>query len=260
MTVFSLKNLSAAYDRLEVLASLNLDIARNDFVGVIGPNGAGKSTLLKVITGILSPARGTLLFNTKELSSYTLKDLAKKMAVVQQSLEHLMPYQVYDFVATGRFPFKNFWEKENQEDRELIASALEITDMTHLKKRVITELSGGELQLACIARALVQNRNLLILDEPIANLDLHHTTQIMDLLYRLHAEGATIITILHNINIAADYCSRMIALKKGRLICDGLPDQVVTSDSIKELYGVDVSVLTNPVTGRPYLVTHPEYL
>lgn len=260
MKLFQVKSLSAAYEKNIVLKNVSLKINQGEFIGIIGPNGAGKSTFLKLISGYLKPKKGEIKFLNKSIIDYSKKDLAKEMSIVHQSLKNIIAFTVREFVTTGIFPYKNFWEYENEKDKQLVDSALEITDSLHLQNRILTELSGGELQLVSIARALVQNKNILLLDEPISNLDLKHTVQIMDLLYKLNQSGATIITILHDINIAADYCSRIVALKNGKLFNDGPIDQVVTAENITKLYNINCSVKKNSITKKPNIILHPEFV
>ncbi len=259
MRIFNIDSVYAGYGSTPVIKGISSEIKKGDFTAIIGPNGAGKSTLIKVLTAILKPESGLIEFLGRPLMDYKRIEIAREMAVVSQFLENILPFNVKNFITTGRFPFKNFWETDSKEDRRITEEAMETTRTSHLKDRLLTELSGGELQLVCIARALTQNQNLIILDEPISSLDINHSIQIMDLLYELNQKGATVINVLHNINIATDYCSRIIALKDGETFFEGVPSECITGESISALFDKDCSVKTNPVTGRPYIFPHPGY-
>ena len=259
MRTFNIDSMHAGYSHVPVIKGISSEINEGDFTAIIGPNGAGKSTFIKTLTAILRPLSGSIEFLGRPLSAYKRIEIAREMAVVTQFLENILPFNVRDFIATGRFPFKNFWETDSREDKRMAEEAMETTRTMHLKDRLLTQLSGGELQLVCIARALTQNQNVIILDEPISSLDINHSIQIMDLLYELNQKGATIINVLHNINIAADYCSRIIALKDGKIFFEGAPSECINGESISALFGKDCSVKKNPVTGRPYIYPHPGY-
>lgn len=260
MNIYNIKSLEAGYGNIPVLKEISTSIDSGDFIGIIGPNGAGKSTLVKALAGLLPHEKGKIEFLNASLFDYSKPELARKISVVPQFLENILPFAAKNFIATGRFPFKNFWEGNTKEDREIIDNALKTTGTMHLKDRLLTTLSGGELQLVSIARALAQNKDIVLLDEPISSLDLRHTVRIMDLLYGLNRNGSTIITVLHDINTAADYCSKMIALKNGKIFFEGAPEDCITADIISSLFDSKCSVKKNPVTGRPYVYPHPEYV
>jgi len=259
MKIFNIESLYAGYDKTPVLKEITTSIKEGDFTGIIGSNGAGKSTFLKTLCCLLQPISGKIEFLGKPLFDYESSNLARQMAMVPQFVENILPFHVNKFVGTGRFPFQNFWDNESKEDKEIVHNSLVTTRTLHLKDRLLTELSGGELQLVCIARALAQSKKLILFDEPISNLDINHTIQIMDLLHELNSNGATILTVLHNINIASDYCSNIMALKNGTIFFEGIPDNCVTGDSISSLFNKDCSVKKNPVTGRPYIFPHPGF-
>ena len=160
----------------------------------------------------------------------------------------------------GRFPYQKSWEIETKEDKKVVQYALEITDIKYLAERPLTELSGGERQLVSIAQALVQSMNVMLLDEPISHLDIKHAIQIMDILHNLSMNGTTVITVLHDINIASDYCSRVIGVKNGNIFLDGGPQEVVTYDMIEELFDTQCVVFENPMTKKPYTFPVPGYL
>ena len=260
MNIYDIRSLEAGYGNIPVLKKISISIDSGCFLGIIGPNGAGKSTLVKALAGLLPQEKGEIEFLNSSLFDYSKPELARRISVVPQFLENILPFLVKDFIATGRFPFKNFWEGDTKEDRDIVEDALKTTGTLHLKDRLLTTLSGGELQLVSIARALAQNKDIILLDEPISSLDLRHTVRIMDLLYRLNKKGSTIITVLHDINTASDYCSKIIALKNGKIFFAGSPEECITGKVISSLFDSNCSVKKNPVTGRPYVYPHPEYV
>ena len=259
MNIFELTSASSGYGTTDVIRDMDLTIGQGDFLGIIGPNGSGKSTLIKMLSGILPLQRGKVQLHGKEIELYEQKELARMMSMVPQFFENIISFPVKDFIISGRFPYKNFWDGNTGDDIKKVNEAIEITGIEHIRDRSITELSGGELQLVSIARALVQNSDLLLLDEPLSNLDLNHSIHIMDILHGLNSRGSTIIMVLHDINLASDYCSRIIALKDGSIFTDGTPEESIEIDTIKKLYNTHCSIEKNPVTGKPCVYPHPGY-
>lgn len=258
--IFELKNITAGYNYIPVLHNINFSVKKGDFISVIGPNGAGKSTMLKIISGLIKPDSGEILFKNRIMNRFSRRDLAINFSVVRQFQENLLSFAVIDFIKLGRFPHQKLWQMETDIDKKTIASAIEMTGISHLLKRQITELSGGEQQLVFITQALVQNSDIIILDEPVSHLDIKHTTMIMDILYRLNLQGTTIITVLHNMNIASDYCSRICSIKNGKLFFDGKPEEVLKYNLIEELFETPCVVLENPITRKPFVYPVPEYI
>ena len=260
MKIYQTRNLHAGYRLLTVLHAINISIAEGDFIDIIGPNGAGKSTLLMILSNTISPTEGQVYFKDRDLNSYRAKSLAKQISVVHQSLENILPFTVYDFLRMGRFPHQGIWEIETGEDQEIIRNAMELTKIAHLRERKLSELSGGERQLVRIAQSLAQSSDVILLDEPISHLDISHSIQIMDILYKLNRNGATIVTVLHDINIASDYCSRIIGIKSGRIFIDGTPSEVLTYENLEGLYDTVCVVYENPLTKKPQVFPVPEYV
>ena len=259
-SIFELNNIDASYDDITVLYDVTLKVKGGDFAAIIGPNGAGKSTIIKIMAGIIKPQSGSILFRNRPMQKYSRRDLAMNFSVVHQFHENILPFTVYEFIRLGRFPHQKLWQIETAGDRAIINSAIDMTGISHLLNRQITELSGGEQQLVFITQALVQNSDIIILDEPVSHLDIHHTTLIMDILHRLNLQGTTVITVLHDMNIASDYCSRICALKKGKIFFDGTPDEVLKYDLIEELFETPCVVLENPITKKPFVYPVPEYI
>jgi len=259
-SIFELNNIDASYDDITVLHDITLKVKSGDFIAIIGPNGAGKSTILKIMAGIIKPQSGSILFRNRPMQKQSRRELAMNFSVVHQFHENILSFTVYDFIRLGRFPHQKLWQIETADDRAIINSAVEMTGISPLLNRQITELSGGEQQLVFITQALVQNSDIIILDEPVSHLDIHHTTLIMDILHRLNLKGTTVITVLHDMNIASDYCGRICALKNGKLFFDGTPDEVLKYNLIEELFETPCVVLENPITKKPFVYPVPEYI
>jgi iron complex transport system ATP-binding protein len=259
-SIFEIKNLHLGYDEVKVLNGINLSVKKGNFIAIIGPNGAGKSTMLKAMAGLIKPISGEILFKNCRMGRYSRRDLAMNFSVVHQFHENILPFTVCDFIRLGRFPHQKLWQIETAEDRAIIDSAIEMTGISHLLNRQITELSGGEQQLVFITQALAQNSDIIILDEPVSHLDIHHTTLIMDILHRLNHKGTTVITVLHDMNIASDYCSRICALKKGEIFFNGTPEEVLKYNLIEKLFETPCVVLDNPISHKPFVYPVPEYI
>lgn len=259
-TVFQLDDIKAGYGGQPVLKGINLTVREGDFMSLIGPNGTGKSTLLKIITGLMKPSSGNISFRDKPLTSYTPKSLARNFSVVHQLYDNIMPYSVYDFIRFGRFPYRGIFNYETAEDRETVERVIEMTSLNALRERRITDLSSGERQMVFIARALAQNSSVIILDEPVSYLDMKHTVKIMDILHKLNRGGSTIITVLHDMNIASDYTGRIAGVKDGKIFFDGPPADVLKYDNIEALFETPCVVTGNPTSGKPFVYTVPAYL
>lgn len=226
----------------EILKGISMAMAGKRFIGVIGPNGSGKSTFLKCIYRVLKPDKGTILIDGRELDAYKVKDTAKKMAVVSQHNYYNFEFSVEDIVMMGRAPHKRTMERDNANDYAIVEQALEKVGMASYKGRVFSSLSGGEQQRIILARALAQQTESLILDEPTNHLDIKYQLHLLDTVKEL---GITVIAAFHDLNIAAMYCDEIYALKNGKIVAFGSPEEVITPDLIRELYEVDAVVGTD---------------
>ncbi len=229
-----------------ILKGLNIHVNKKEFVGIIGPNGSGKSTLLKCIYRILKPSVGTILLDDKDIKSFSMKQSAQKMAVVSQHNNHNFDFTVSDMVLMGRSPHKRFIEKDNANDYKIMKDSLEKVGMIDYIKRNFSSLSGGEKQRIILARALAQKTECLILDEPTNHLDIKYQLQLMDTVKEM---GVTVISAIHDLNIAALYCDKIYAIKSGEIFSYGTPKEVLTKELIKSLYEVDVKVIEDEETG-----------
>ncbi len=260
MSLYALDGITADYGGPPVLSGIGLSIEAGEFLAVIGPNGAGKSTLLKILAGNLAARAGTALLHGRPLSRYAPEERAREVSVVHQSLENVLPFTVRDFVAMGRFPHQGILRTESARDRKIIEECIATAGISHLVSRQLTELSGGERQLVYIARALAQSDRVILLDEPVSHLDISHSVQIMDMLHELNRRGATVIAVLHDINLASDYCGRIVALKNGSLFADGSPEEIITYERIESLFEMVCVVFKNPMTGKPYTFPVPRHV
>ena len=254
-TFFLCQGLRLAYDGAEVLRGIDLRVDAGEIVGIIGPNGSGKSTLLRALSGALRPSAGHALLQGQDVADMRARDRARTIGVVQQQASATFAFSVADMVAMGRHAHIGLLGGMTSEDRQAVQWALEHTDCERLADRPITELSGGELQRVVIARALAQQPGALLLDEPTNHLDLNHQLEIGELLRSLNRDrGMTIIWVSHDLNLAAEFCDRIVVIGDGNVVADGTPAQVITQDMIERIYGVRVPVTDNPVTGQPQVL------
>lgn len=249
---FKIKNFSCGYPGKFELEKISFEVAKGDFVGIIGPNGSGKTTLFKGISGELQALAGESRLNGKLLQKLGLKEKAQNLAVVTQTIE-VGSMTVEEYVLMGRIPYRNqFQFFETAKDIAIAEKYMELTGVTPLKDKHMNALSGGEQQLAGIARALTQEPQLLLLDEPTSHLDITHQVQILNLIRRLSRElGLTVLMIIHDLNLAGEYCDSLIMMEKGSMRKKGLPAEVLNYADIEAVYDTVVITRTNPISGKP---------
>ncbi len=243
------RGLCFSYGREPVIADVSLACSVGELVGIIGPNGSGKSTLLRLLSGVLRPAGGEVRVRARPLRDYPRRELAQTVAVVPQDTMIEFPFSVTEVVLMGRAPHLGGFAFEGDRDLQVARDAMQRTGVLHLAGRSVLELSGGERQRVILARALAQEARILLFDEPTAFLDIRHEVEIYDLLQDLQREEKSIITILHDLNLAALYCDRIALLKAGRLVRVGPPSEVITYAALKEVYETEVYIDINDVTG-----------
>jgi iron complex transport system ATP-binding protein len=235
-----------------VLRDVSFQVRKGEFVGVIGPNGSGKTTLLKILYRLLSPQQGEVLFDHLSLKKMSRGEIAKKIAVVAQEAYPAFPFRVIEMVLMGRSPYLGHLMFESPKDLEIARRAMEWTEILPISQRPIDELSGGERKRVYIARALAQEPEVVLLDEPTTNLDIHHQVESLDLVLSLNREkGLTILMASHDLNLASEYCDRLILLQHGKIFHMGPPEEVMTRENIEKVYGCQVWVDRNPVSGMP---------
>ncbi len=234
---------------------VSFTVEKGQFVGLIGPNGSGKSTVLKNIYRALKPDSGRILLDGEDLLKMSYRDSALKMAVVGQENELPFDFTVEEIVAMGRSPHKKLFDTDNAHDKAIVHHALEHLGMVDMAKRSYLYLSGGEKQRTVIARAVAQESDFLILDEPTNHLDISYQMQIFDLIKRLNT---TVLSAIHDLNMAALYCDYVYVLQNGRIVLQGTPEDVLTEENITRVYGVDCCVSRHPVTGKISITFLPE--
>ena len=249
---FKIKDFSCGYPGKFTLEEINFEIKKGDFVGIIGPNGSGKTTLFKGISGELSALAGNSRLNGEFIQQMSLKQRAQNLAVVTQNIE-VGSMTVEEYVLMGRIPYrKQFQFFETKKDIAIADKYMELTGVTALKDKFMNALSGGEQQLAGIARALTQEPELLLLDEPTSHLDITHQVQILNLIRRLSEQlGLTVLMIIHDLNLAGEYCDSLLMMQKGRIHKKGTPHEVLNYADIEAVYDTVVITRTNPVSGKP---------
>lgn len=249
------------YGAVKVIEGMTFSIGRGCFAGIIGPNGSGKSTLLRCISRALQPARGTVLLEGESLYKMNPREAARKMAVVPQETAVSFPFTVEEIIMMGRSPHLRRFQGESKKDYEITNRSMDLTNTRHLAGRQVTAISGGERQRVIIAKALAQEPELILLDEPTSHLDINQQVEILGLLQRMNrGSGLTILAVFHDLNLAAQFCDLMILMQRGKAFRAGKPEEILTAESIKEVYGTRVLVKKHPVTGRPaiFLLTPEE--
>lgn len=247
-------NIQVSFGSKTILQDISLDIRNKEFVGIIGPNGSGKSTFLKCLYRVLQPNHGKIFFDGTEMSSLSHRDTALKMAVVAQHSTVNFDFSVLEMVLMGRSPYKGLLDRDQIDDYEIARHALAQVGLSDFESRNFNTLSGGEQQRVILARALAQRTECLVLDEPTNHLDIKYQLELMTIVKRL---DATVVVAIHDLNLAAIYCDRLIALKDGSVVCTGTPHEVLTEDTIRHIYGVFATVQTLP-NGRLNIIYNME--
>ena len=252
---YTINNLSAGYGDIEVLRDVSLELRNSEFASIIGPNGSGKTTLLRAMSRIPMTRTGDILLDGRDIYSISAREFATRVAVVPQDTLVAFDFSVLEIVLMGRSPRLGRFAIESNRDTEIALDALKRTGTEHLKDRQINALSGGERQRVLVARALAQEPDVLLLDEPTSHLDISFQFEIMDLVKSLNRErGMTVLAVLHDLNLASQYCDRLVMIGQGRVQADGTPDEVITADNIRRVYGAEVWVRRHPATSRPYVI------
>ena len=254
-TILNIKNLSCGYGAKFNILDISFSIKKGSFTGIIGPNGSGKTTLFRGISGSLKPKTGEILLNGKTLSKLSYKEKAQNIAIVSQNIEASF-ITVEDYVLMGRLPYHGkftFFESKN--DYKIAHKYMKLTNTFHFRNKFMTELSGGEQQLAGIARALTQEPELLLLDEPTSHLDITHQVQILNLLQRLNTDlELSVLMIIHDLNLAGEYCDYLVMMNKGKMHTQGAPEYVLNYKNIENVYNTIVVTEKNPLSGKPVIL------
>lgn len=257
MTCINTSDLNISYGNVDIVKDLNLSIPKGKITTIIGGNGCGKSTILKTIARILKAKSGDIFLNGVNIETIDSKDIAKQVAVLPQSPEAPSGLTVEELIAYGRFPYQKGFGKLKETDRDIIKWALEVTGIYEFRERGLESLSGGQRQRAWIAMALAQETEILLLDEPTTYLDLAHQLEVLKLLEELNKkEGRTIVMVIHEINNAARFADYMIGIKKGKIVCEGITESVMTKENLKEIFNIDAEIVKEPKTNKPVCITY----
>lgn len=255
MKEIEVSNLQVAYDNKIIIENMNLSIPKGKITMIIGSNGCGKSTLLKTIARIISPKKGDVKISGKRIKEQAPKEIAKSMAVLPQSPKAPSGLLVKELVSYGRFPYQSPMGGLTKHDIEIVDWAMGVTSMKEYANRTMDSLSGGQKQRAWIAMALAQETGILVLDEPTTYLDMSHQLEILLLLDKLNKEqGTTIVIVLHELNNATKFADHIIGMKEGKVVFEGKPKEVITTDNLKELYGIDAKLQMDETDSYPICV------
>ncbi|PYG89077.1 iron complex transport system ATP-binding protein [Ruminiclostridium sufflavum DSM 19573] len=249
------KNLTCSLGGCEILSGINFTVEKGKFYSIIGPNGSGKTTLLRTIAAAVKPESGELLIDNISVCGLKEKELARKLSYVSQNTNSDVDFNVLDYVLMGRYPYLGLLQREGENDLAYARRSMEITNTWYLREKKLDEISGGERQRVVAARALTQDTPIILLDEPISQLDIHHQVELMDTLDSMvEKHGITVVAVLHDLNMASQYSDFIILINKGKAVKCGSPDEVLSKDIILEVYDMEVQILKNPETDKPLII------
>ena len=253
--VLSGTGLTLGYEGRTISEHLDVEIPPGSFTAIIGPNACGKSTLLRALSRLLKPAAGQVFLNGRDIAGYSTREVARQLALLPQSSSAPDGITVADLVARGRFPHQGLLRPWSDADRRAVGAAMAATGVTDLADRTVGELSGGQRQRVWLALVLAQDTPVLLLDEPTTFLDISHQLDVLRLCRNLHRTGNyTLVTVLHELSLAFRFADHIIAMKDGRVVAQGPPEQIATPELMKEIYGIDAMVIPDPATGGPLVV------
>jgi len=251
-TLLRVDKLSGGYHKTLVIKDVSFTIKKGDFLGIIGPNGSGKSTLLRLMSRVVYPSSGSIMLEGKDVLQMNLKEFCRKLAFVPQDTLINFSFSVEEIVLMGRIPHLKRMQFERKSDFSIAHLVLSLTDTLYIKDKAIDELSAGERQRVIIAKALAQEPILLFLDEPTSHLDIGHKVQILDLLKKLNKEKSlTVVMVMHDLNLASEYCNKVILLNEGSIFKNDTPEEVLTYQNIEAVYKTIVIVNKNPISKKP---------
>jgi len=253
--MININNISVCYRDTEVLHNVSLNINIAEFTFILGPNGAGKSTLLKSINAIKDIDSGTITINGKPTTQWDTKELARQIAFIPQEFHIQFDYTVFEFVLMARFPWLDFFGRYGERDYEIAEQYLAQLDLLPFRHRFYGSLSGGEKQRVLIARALVQDTPIILMDESLSSLDINHQIEILQYLQGINAtQQKTIIVVSHNLNLSAEFARRLIFIKEGRCLATGTVEEVYTPQVLSEVFNMQLAMIENPWTGKQNIV------
>ena len=237
MSHIELEHITFGYGKGTLFHDLSTQVKEDEFCAVVGPNGSGKTTLLKCVAGLLTPDAGNVFVNGRNVREFSTRELATQVAYVPQRQDLIFDLPVYDMVTMGRNPYQRHWQLANAQDDAIVEEMLAQCNLTHLRDRMASELSGGELQRTLIARAMAQQTPVMLLDEPLSNLDVAHKFEIMEILKRLNQEhNILIMIIVHDFSIALQYATHAILMETGQVLCHDVASAVLSPDNIRSCF------------------------
>lgn len=248
------RSITVGYGDRTIIDSLDVSIEEGSFTVIIGPNACGKSTLLRSFARLLPLSAGSIVLDGIDLRARSSRDIARTIGLLPQTAIAPEGITVLDLVSRGRYPHQSMFRQWSDDDARAVREALRATSIEELADRPVDQLSGGQRQRVWIAMVLAQETPLILLDEPTTFLDIAHQIELLDLCRRLHAEGRTLVAVLHDINQAARYATHLIAMREGRIVAQGTPAEVVTADRVEEIFGVRSRVITDPETHTPMVI------
>jgi iron complex transport system ATP-binding protein len=258
--LIEVKSVSKSFEGHEVLRGVGCRVRQGEMYGIIGPNGSGKSTLLKILSGVEKGDSGTVLIKGKNVRAYPRRKMAQFMAVLEQDAIPPVGFTVREILEMGRYPHQDWLGRDARDPEELLMGIMDRLGLKALSERTVDQLSGGERQRAALGKAMAQEPALLLLDEPTTYLDIGFQLQMMDYVRKWNREcGLTVVAVLHDLNLAAQYCDRLMILKDGERAAEGTPWEVLQEDLIERVYGTRPLVVEHPVTGAPQLLLQPGY-
>lgn len=248
----TVEQLSYSYTETPLIQDLSFDFKAGELFNVVGPNGAGKTTLLYLLGGIIKPHRGQILLDDKPLPSFKRQALARIMTIIPTESNIAFDFTVHDIVSMGRYPYHSPLESLTNNDREIISEVIERTGLTKYTEKIYNQLSSGERQRVLIARALAQKTSILLMDEPTVHLDIHYQSDIYRLVQSLaHDKNLSIFMVSHDLNYTSMYSDRIMLMHEGRIVKIGIPDDILQSELLSDVYGTELSVYPHPETGQP---------
>ncbi|WP_296000280.1 ABC transporter ATP-binding protein [uncultured Veillonella sp.] len=253
----SVEHLSVSLSNQQILHDISLQAKRGEFIGIIGPNGSGKTTFLKALRGLYPFTEGAVILNDDSIAQRSDKEIARQVAYMQQSVNLNFGYTAREIVMTARYPYLKWWQNESANDENVVETVMKNVGIWHLRDRAVNELSGGERQRVFLAKALAQETELLLLDEPTAALDLVYADEIFRQ-GRQHCEsGKTIFIVVHDLELAAKFCTRLLLISDGYLVADGLPKEVLTAKNLKKAFHLSAAVYEDPYFTQQRIFVFP---
>lgn len=257
MAIIEAHAVSVSIDDKDILRNCNLKVKTGEFIGIIGPNGSGKTTFLKVLRGLLPSASGIVKLYGADLKTMSEKEISRKVAYMQQNINIRFGYSAKEIVMAARYPYLKWWQNEGSSDEMIIEQAMRYTGVWTLRNKDITTVSGGERQRIFLAKALAQDTDILLLDEPTAALDMGYVDEIFRYCRTLCDSGKTIIIVIHDLEIAAKFCSRMVLFSKGQIINDGSPSEVLTAENLATAFYLSSTVYNDPYFNEHHIFIYP---